>query len=64
VKNNGISPSSPTVLPAAERREGERSEADRSSAAGKTVFAASARHSGRSEVVADGGAKACTPHTW
>jgi transposase len=37
VKNNGISPSSPTVLPAAERREGERSEADRSSAAGKTV---------------------------
>ena len=37
MKNNGISPSSPTVLPAAERREGERSEADRSSAAGKTV---------------------------
>jgi len=37
VKNNGISPASPTVLPAAERREDERSEADRSSAAGKTV---------------------------
>ena len=37
MKNNGISPSSPTVLPAAERREGERSEADRSSAADKTV---------------------------
>lgn len=37
MKNNGISPASPTVLPAAERREDERSEADRSSAAGKTV---------------------------
>jgi transposase len=37
VKNNGISPTSPTVLPAAERRSDERSEADRSSAAGKTV---------------------------
>jgi transposase len=37
VKNNGISPASPTVLPAAERREDERSEAARSSAAGKTV---------------------------
>jgi transposase len=37
VKNNGISSSSPTVLPAAERREDERSEASRSSAAGKTV---------------------------
>lgn len=37
MKNNGISPASPTVLPAAERREVERSEADRSSAAGKTV---------------------------
>ncbi len=37
MKNNGISPPSPTVLPAAERREDERSEADRSSAAGKTV---------------------------
>lgn len=37
MKNNGISPASPTVLPAAERREAERSEADRSAAAGKTV---------------------------
>ena len=37
MKNNGISPVSPTVLPAAERREDERSEAARSSAAGKTV---------------------------
>jgi transposase-like protein len=37
LKNNGISPASPTVLPAAERREDERSEADRSSAVGKTV---------------------------
>ena len=37
MKINGISSSSPTVLPAAERREGERSETDRSTAAGKTV---------------------------
>ena len=37
MKSNGISPASPTVLPAAERRSDERSEADRSSAAGKTV---------------------------
>ena len=37
MKNNGISSASPTVLPAAERREDERSEADRSSGAGKTV---------------------------
>jgi transposase len=37
VKNNGISPPSPTVLPAAERKEDERSETDRSSAADKTV---------------------------
>jgi transposase len=37
VKNNGISPAFPTVLPAAERRSDERSETDRSSAAGKTV---------------------------
>jgi len=41
VKNNGISsasPASPTVLPAsAQRREAERSEADRSAEAGKTV---------------------------
>jgi transposase len=37
VKNNGIPSTSPTVLPAAERREDERSETDRSTAAGKTV---------------------------
>ena len=37
MKTNGISPASPTVLPAAERREAERSEADRSAGAGKTV---------------------------
>ena len=37
MKNNGISSTSPTVLPAAERREAERSEDDRSAAAGKTV---------------------------
>jgi transposase-like protein len=37
VKNNGISSASPTVLPAAGRREDERSEDDRSSATGKTV---------------------------
>lgn len=37
MKTNGISPAPPTVLPAAGRREDERSEADRSSAAGKTV---------------------------
>ena len=37
MKNNGISPPSPTVLPAAERREDERSETARSSAADKTV---------------------------
>ena len=37
MKNNGISSASPTVLPAAERREDERSEATRSTAAGKTV---------------------------
>jgi len=37
VKTNGISSASPTVLPAAERREAARSEADRSAAAGKTV---------------------------
>jgi transposase len=36
VKNNGMSSTSPTVLPAAERREDERSENDRSTAAGKT----------------------------
>jgi transposase len=37
VKNNGIFSASPTVLPAAECREAERSEADRSAGAGKTV---------------------------
>ena len=39
MKNNGISSASPMVLPAAERREDERSETDRSTAAGKTVAA-------------------------
>ena len=39
MKNNGMSSASPTVLPAAERREDERSETDRSTAAGKTVAA-------------------------
>jgi len=37
LKTNGISSASPTVLPAAERREAERSEADRSAGVGKTV---------------------------
>ena len=37
MKSNGISSASPTVLPAAERREAEQSEADRSVAAGRTV---------------------------
>ena len=37
MKNNAISLASPTVLPAAERREDERSETARSTAAGKTV---------------------------
>ena len=37
MKNNGISSAAPTVLPNAERREDERSEADRSTAVGKTV---------------------------
>jgi transposase len=37
VKNNGISSASTAVLPAAGRREAERSEADRSASAGKTV---------------------------
>ena len=36
MNNNGNSSSSPTVLPAAERREAERSEASRSAGAGKT----------------------------
>ena len=37
MKNNGISSPSLTVLPATERRKAERSEADRSAVAGKTV---------------------------
>ena len=37
MKNNGLAAASPTALPAAERRETERSEADRSTAAGKAV---------------------------
>jgi transposase len=37
VKNNGMSSTSPTVLPAAEHRKDERSETDRSTAAGKTI---------------------------
>lgn len=37
MKINGISSTSPTVLPAAERRDAERSEADRTAGAGKTV---------------------------
>ena len=37
MKNNGLAAASPTALPAAERREAERSEADWSAAAGKTV---------------------------
>jgi transposase-like protein len=39
-QKNGVSSASSTVLPAAERREAERSEADRSSGAGKTVATA------------------------
>ena len=39
MKSNGISSAAPTVLPAAERREAERSEVDRSAAVGKTVAA-------------------------
>ena len=42
MKNNGISSALPTVLPAAERREAERSEANRSAAVGKTVAPAPA----------------------
>jgi len=55
VKNNGISSASPTVLPAAERREDERSETDRSTAAGKTVAPQPPHSPPRpdSEVVAD-----------
>jgi transposase len=39
VKSNGIASTSPSVLPAAQRRENERSETDRSGAAGNTVAA-------------------------
>jgi transposase len=54
VKNNGISSTSPTVLPAAERREDERSETHRSTAAGKTVAPGpSASPRPNPEVVAD-----------
>jgi transposase len=53
VKNNGISSTSPTVLPAAERREAERSEADRSAAAGRTVAPQSAALQPDPEVVAN-----------
>ena len=51
-KHNGL-PSIPTVLPGAERREGERSEADRSTAPGKTVATASPIERPNPEVVAD-----------
>ena len=54
MKNNGMSSTSPTVLPAAERREDERSETDRSTAAGKTVAPhASTPPRPNPEVVAD-----------
>ena len=54
MKNNGISSAAPTVLPTAERREDERSEADRSAAVGKTVAPASpATPRPDPEVVAD-----------
>jgi len=43
VKNNGLAAASPTALPAAERREAERSEDDRSAAAGKAVAPAPPR---------------------
>lgn len=42
MKNNGISSASSTGLPAAERREAERSEVSRSAAAGKPVAPAPA----------------------
>lgn len=54
MNKNGVSAASPTVLPAAERREAARSEVDGSGAAGKTVAtlpAAPARPD--PEVVAD-----------
>jgi len=54
VKNNGISSTSPPVLPAAVRREDERSETDPSTAAGKTVAPQSpATPRPNPEVVAD-----------
>lgn len=53
MKNNGISSASPTVLPAAARREDERSETDRSTAAGKTVAPEPPRPRPDPEVVAD-----------
>lgn len=53
MRNNGLSPALPTVLPAAERREGERSETDRSSAAGKTVAPPAAPPRPDPEVVAE-----------
>jgi transposase len=43
LKINGISSASPTVLPAAQRREAERSEDSRSGEAGKTVAPAPPR---------------------
>jgi len=54
VRNNSISSVSPTVLPSAVRREDERSENDRSTAAGKTVTPdPSATSRPNPEVVAD-----------
>jgi transposase len=43
VKINGIASTSPVLLPAAQRREAERSEADRSAAAGNKTAAAPPR---------------------
>ncbi len=53
MKNSGISSAPPTALPAAERREAERSEDDRSGAAGKAVAPAPAPSRPSPEVVAD-----------
>lgn len=53
MRNNGISSAFPTVLPAAERREAARSEADRSAAVGKTVGPTPAPPRPDPEVVAD-----------
>ena len=53
MKNNGMSSASPTVLPAAERREDERSETNRSTAAGKTVAPEPPAQRPNPEVVAD-----------